>query len=318
MPPDELTGASNAAFGMALGLYLAASVGYFHHLVFRRRAVLRVARAGAYAGVALHGGSIVARGIDAGRAPWGNLFEYVTVVGFLIVLGYLVIERLWRTESLGGFVLGTAAAALGGAILAYVPPGPLVPALNSYWLLIHVVMATIASAMFTLGFVFTVLYLVQDRKERRMAASRAPVATREHALVAAGVGERPEDYVLAEASDEPTESNHPSTRSRLPAAGTLDRLAYRTIVFAFPIWTLAVILGAIWAEEAWGRYWGWDPKEVWAFVTWVLFAGYLHARATVGWRGRRAAVLAILGFAALVFNLTVVNTAIAGLHSYAQ
>jgi cytochrome c-type biogenesis protein CcsB len=98
----------------------------------------------------------------------------------------------------------------------------------------------------------------------------------------------------------------------------LDRIAYRTIVFAFPIWTLAVIFGAIWAEEAWGRYWGWDPKEVWSFVTWVVFAGYLHARATVGWRGRRAAVLALIGFAALVFNLVVVNTVIAGLHSYAQ
>ena len=316
MPPDELTRVSNIAFGIVLALYLVAAVTYFHHLVFRRRAVLKVARGAAYAGVALHGASIVARGIDAGRAPWGNLFEYVTVVGFLIVLAYLVIERVWRTEALGGFVLGTAVAALGGSILAYVPPGPLVPALNSYWLLIHVAMATIASAMFTLGFVFTILYLIQDRRERRLAASRTPAPARTPALVAAGVGERPEDYVLAEEPAEP-DAGHPSTRSRLPAASTLDRLAYRTIVFAFPIWTLAVVLGAIWAEEAWGRYWGWDPKEVWAFVTWVMFAGYLHARATVGWRGRRAAVLAILGFASLVFNLTVVNTAIAGLHSYA-
>jgi cytochrome c-type biogenesis protein CcsB len=317
MPSQDLTSASNAAFGIALGLYLLASVGYFHYLAFRRPRVLRLARMAAYTGAAVHGASIVTRGIAAGRAPWGNLFEYVTVAGFVIVVAYLVIERKWRTEAVGGFALGAAVAALGAATLVYVPPGPLVPALNSYWLLIHVVMAVIASALFTLGFVFTVLYLVQDRRERREAGRRTPALAREPALVAAGSPDRPEDYVSSEEPEDPQGAIHPSTRSRLPAAATLDRLAYRTIVFAFPIWTLAVILGAIWAEEAWGRYWGWDPKEVWAFITWVVFAGYLHARATVGWRGRRAAILAIVGFAALVFNLSVVNTAIAGLHSYA-
>jgi len=315
--PEGLTGASNVAFGVALVMYLAASVGYFHHLAFRRRGVLVVARGTAYAGAVVHAVSLIARGAAAERVPWGNLFEYVTVVGFLIVAAYLVVERLWHAEAVGGFALGAAVAALGGATIAYVPPGPLVPALNSYWLWIHVVMATLASALFTLGFVFSVLYLVQERREERLAARRASVPAREPALVAAGAADRPEDYVSAEEPEESGAPVHPSSRSRLPAAATLDRYAYRTIVFAFPIWTLAVILGAIWAEEAWGRYWGWDAKEVWSFVTWVVFAGYLHARATVGWRGRRAAVLAVIGFAALVFNLTVVNTAIAGLHSYA-
>lgn len=317
MSPNGLTGASNFAFGVVLVLYLAASIGYFHHLAFRRRGVLNVARATAYAGAVVHAGSLVARGVAAGRVPWGNLFEYVTVVGFLIVVAYLVVERLWQAESVGGFALGATIAALGGATIAYVPPGPLVPALNSYWLWIHVVMATLASALFTLGFIFSVLYLVQERREGRLAARRASVPAREPAMVAAGGADRPEDYVPAEEPEEPGAPVHPSSRSRLPAAAILDRYAYRTIVFAFPIWTLAVILGAIWAEEAWGRYWGWDAKEVWSFVTWVVFAGYLHARATVGWRGRRAAMLAVIGFVALVFNLTVVNTAIAGLHSYA-
>lgn len=317
MSPGELTSASNTGFGVALGLYLLAAVGYFHFLSFRRRGVLRWGRSAAYVGAVVHAGSIVARAVAAERAPWGNLFEYITVVGFLVVVAYLVIERVWRTEAVGGFTLGAAAAALGGATLFYVPPGPLVPALNSYWLLIHVAMATIASALFTLGFVFTILYLVQARRERRVEA-RATVAVREPALVGATVGERPDDYASAEEPDAPGASVHPSRRSRLPEAATLDRLAYRTIVFAFPIWTLAVVLGAIWAEEAWGRYWGWDPKEVWAFITWVVFAGYLHARATVGWRGRRAAILAVIGFVSLVFNLIVVNTVIAGLHSYAQ
>jgi cytochrome c-type biogenesis protein CcsB len=316
--PDELTNLSNLAFGIALVLYLVGAVGYFHHMAFRRRRVLAVGRAAAYAGAVVHLGSIVTRGIAAERVPWGNLFEYVTVVGFLIVVAYLTIERLWRTEAVGGFVLGTAVAALGGATLLYVPPGPLVPALNSYWLRIHVVMAMLASALFTVGTVFTVLHLVQQRREDRRAARQLAAPAREPAMVAAGVGERPEDYVSAEEPDATPAVVHPSVRSHLPAAATLDRIAYRTIVFAFPIWTLAIVFGAIWAEQAWGRYWGWDPKEVWSFVTWVVFAGYLHARATVGWRGRRAAVLALIGFAALVFNLIVVNTVIAGLHSYAD
>jgi cytochrome c-type biogenesis protein CcsB len=308
---DALTRFSNLAFGVTLAAYLAAAVAYFHYLAFRRRRVLTTARILTLAGVAVHLSSVVARGLAAGRVPWGNMYEYVTVVGLLVVGGYLVIERRWRTEAGGGFVLGVTVAAMGAVTLVYVPPGPLVPALNSYWLRIHVVMAMLGSALFTLGVVFTGLYLWQDRRERREV--RAPVPR--PALVGAGAGGQAEDYVPAE---EPDPDGSPARRSRLPTAAVLDRIAYRTIVFGFPIWTLAVIFGAIWAEQAWGRYWGWDPKEVWSFVTWVVFAGYLHARATVGWRGRRAAVLALVGFAALVFNLIVVNTVIAGLHSYAQ
>jgi cytochrome c-type biogenesis protein CcsB len=308
---DALTPVSNLAFGVTLALYLAAAVGYFHVLAFRRRSVLTVARGLAYAGVAVHLTSVVTRGLAAGRVPWGNMYEYVTVVGLLLVVAFLFIERRWRVEAAGGFVLGGAVAAMGAATLIYVPPGPLVPALNSYWLRIHVVMAMLGSALFTLGFVFTLLYLWQERRERRAAPAIVPA--RQPALVTAGPGDAG-DHVPAE---EP-EAEVPTRRGRLPDSAVLDRIAYRTIVFAFPIWTLAIIFGAIWAEEAWGRYWGWDPKEVWSFVTWVAFAGYLHARATVGWRGRRAAVLAVVGFTALVFNLVVVNTVIAGLHSYAQ
>jgi cytochrome c-type biogenesis protein CcsB len=304
---------SNVAFGVALGLYLLATVGYFHHLAFRRRRVLVGARLLAFGGLAVHAGTVLARGLAAGRVPWGNMYEYASMVGLLTVAVYLlVVERVWRTEAAGGFALAVPVAAMAAATLIYVPPGPLVPALNSYWLKIHVVAASLGSALFTVGFVFTVLYLIQDRRERRSIAASTPA--REPAMAVVGVeAERPEDYASAEPEAEPPAP----PRSRLPSAAVLDRIAHRTIVFGFPIWTMAVIFGAIWAEEAWGRYWGWDPKEVWAFITWVAFAAYLHARATVGWRGRRAAVLAVVGFAALVFNLIVVNTAIAGLHSYA-
>jgi cytochrome c-type biogenesis protein CcsB len=308
----RLTTASNLTFGLALVLYLAAAVGSFHFLAFRRRGVLTAGRVVAFAGLAAHGVSVVTRGLAAGRVPWGNMYEYASVLGFLIVAAYLlVIERAWRTEEVRGFAIGAAVLAMAGATLFYVPPGPLVPALNSYWIRIHVVLAVLASSLFTLATVFTLLYLVQERRERRSASAAVPA--REPALVGAA-GERPEDYVSSDGEEPPAP---PGERSRLPAAAALDRMAYRTIVFAFPVWTMAVIAGAIWAEQAWGRYWGWDPKEVWSFVTWVVFAAYLHARATVGWRGRRAAALALVGFTALVFNLVVVNTVIAGLHSYA-
>ncbi|MGH2684820.1 MAG: c-type cytochrome biogenesis protein CcsB [Actinomycetota bacterium] len=312
MSAGGMTGFSNATFVLAIGLYVVAAMGYFHHLAYRGRRMLGIARALAYLGVTLHAASVVSRGIAAGRVPWGNLYEYVAIVGLLIVATYLVMERQWRIEAVGGFVLGLAVAAMGAATLVYVPPGPLVPALNSYWLLIHVALGIVGSALFTLGTVFSVLYLVQNRRERRGTVV-VSVPTRQPALVGAA-GERPEDYVPAEA---PEGEPPPANRSRLPAAATLDRMAYRTIVFAFPIWTLMVIFGAIWAEQAWGRYWAWDPKEVWAFITWVMFAGYLHSRATVGWRGRRAAVLALIGFGALFFNLVMVNLVFPSLHGYA-
>lgn len=309
---SALTQLSNITFGVALVLYLVATVGYFHNLAFHRRGVLVTGRTVAFVGLGTHVVSVVTRGLAAGRVPWGNMYEYATVLGLLIVAAYLVvIERLWRIEAVGGFALGVAALAMAAATLIYVPPGPLVPALNSYWLRIHVVLAMLGSSLFILATVFTVLYLVKDRRERRQVRAVVPAA--EPVLVGARP-DRPEDYVPTE-SPEPEVA--PPARARLPAAAVLDRIAYRTIVFAFPIWTMAIIAGAIWAEEAWGRYWGWDPKEVWSFITWVVFAAYLHARATVGWRGRRAAVLALVGFTALVFNLIVVNTVIAGLHSYA-
>jgi cytochrome c-type biogenesis protein CcsB len=314
---------SNFAFGLALVLYIVAMAAYFHHLAFRRELVGRAATALAFAGLAAHTLSVVARGVAAGRVPWGNMYEYSSMVGLLAVAAYLlVVERVWKVRALGAFALGAAVLVMAGAILLYVPPGPLVPALNSYWIRIHVVAAMTGSALFMLGTVFTVLYLVKDARERRHAR-RALASERVPAMAGARGGGLPEDHVPSPdepAAGSPGTASRPDTASgrwRLPPAGSLDRLAYRTIAFGFFIWTFAVIAGAIWAEEAWGRYWGWDPKETWSFITWTIFAAYLHARATVGWRGRRAAVLALAGFAALAFNLYAVNLVIAGLHSYA-
>ena len=173
---------------------------------------------------------------------------------------------------------------LAGTVL-YTAAGPLQAPLRSYWLSIHVSAAIISSGVLTVGSSAAALYLVRTRYDARVGAGRSPGI--------AGVGRM------------------------LPAPDVLDRTAYRVLAFAFPIWTFAIIAGAIWAESAWGRYWGWDPKETWAFITWVIYAGYLHARSTAGWRGRRAAWIAVVGFATFLFNFFGVNIFVIGLHSYA-
>jgi cytochrome c-type biogenesis protein CcsB len=252
----------------------------------RRRNVGGIAVALTWLAFLLHLGAVVARGVAAGRAPWGNMYEFSTS-GALVVTGvYLAVLRRRDVRYLGTFVVGPVLLTLGLAIaVLYTPDAQLVPALQSYWLVIHVSVAFIASALFTLGFSTSVLQLVQHRREEARAQGRVLSGGR--------------------------------FMDALPAAGELERSAYRLHVVAFPLWTFTVIAGAIWAEHAWGRYWNWDPKEVWSFVIWVVYAGYLHARATRGWDGRRAAWFAIAGYGCVLFNFLVVNIFFVGFHSYA-
>ena len=227
---------------------------------------------------------VVTRGLAAGRAPWGNMYEFALVVSLAVTAAFLVFLRKEPIRALGVWITSIVLLTLGlGVTVLYTSAGALVPVLNSYWLVIHVAAAMTAGGVFTLGAVTTLLYLVKLRAERRQPAG-----------VSAG------RYV-----------------GQLPSAATLNRIGHTAHLFAFPIWTFAVIAGAIWAENSWGRYWGWDPKETWAFVTWVLYAAYLHAEATAGWRGKKAAWFALLGFVAFVFNFFGVNMWITGLHSYA-
>jgi cytochrome c-type biogenesis protein CcsB len=231
---------------------------------------------------------VISRGLSAGRLPWGNMYEF-SVMAATAVLGVwlFLLVRGRQLQYLGLFITFPVLVTLGIAVtLLYTESAPLVPALKSYWLGIHVTAAIISSGVFTVGAAITVLYLVVDHVDRRVSAGREP--GRLSALA-----------------------------QRLPDASSLDRNAYRTFAFAFPLWTFAVIAGAIWAENAWGRYWGWDPKETWAFITWVFFAAYLHARATAGWKGRKASYIAMLGYAAFLFNYFAVNIWFFGLHSYA-
>jgi cytochrome c-type biogenesis protein CcsB len=236
----------------------------------------------------LHLAAVVARGLSAGRAPWGNMFEFSTT-GALAVTGVFLLllargDARYPVRYLGLFVVGPVLLTLGLAVtVLYTDSEQLVPALRSVWLVIHVTAAIIASGILTLGFAQTICYLVQDRLERQAAVR----------------------------------GDGPGFMARLPSADALDRAAYRMHAFAFPVWTFAVIAGAIWAENAWGRYWGWDPKETWAFITWLVYACYLHARATAGWRGRKAAYIALVGYGTFLFNYLVVNIFLVGFHSYA-
>jgi cytochrome c-type biogenesis protein CcsB len=247
---------------------------------------VRVAMALSVAGVLAHTGAVVTRGLAVHRAPWGNMYEFVTALTCVAALFFLFVMIRYRAWTLGVFVLGAVVITLGlTETLIYTAAGQLVPALQSYWLSIHVTAMTLSTGIFFVAAVLGGVYLVVDRYTRRVAAGRA----------------RPGNALVR----------------RLPTMEQLDRLTYRTIVFGFPVWTFGVIAGAIWADQAWGRYWGWDPVETWAFITWVLYAAFLHARATAGWRGRRAHYIQLLGFTSLMFNILVVQVFIAGLHSYA-
>ena len=237
-------------------------------------------------GVAVHIAGVVTRGVAAHRAPWGDMYEFVTALSCVTVMFFVALMFRYRVWRLGLFVTGAVVVVLGLAeTVIYTPVGPLVPALNSYWLGIHVAAMTVATGVFFVAAVMGVVYIFAERWARQVAAGRARA---DHSIM-----------------------------RRLPGPEALDRLAYRTVVFGFPVWTFGIIAGGIWADQAWGRYWGWDPVETWAFITWVVYACFLHARATAGWRGKRAAYIQIVGFGCLIFNVLVVQTFVTGLHSYA-
>jgi cytochrome c-type biogenesis protein CcsB len=312
----ELARWSRDLFSVALFAYIGAMVVSFAYLAFRRHPLATASTVLGIVGLAANVGSISSRAAAAGRTPWGNMYEYSALVAAITVGAYLfAVEHRAKIRTVGGFVYAFVVLTLAMAVsFFYVGPSELQPALNSYWRQIHVTSMITATSLLGIGCVFTILYLVADRAERRRVGKLA--AQDPPPILGGSVdADAPPDF--APGADEPVEGSAVARRGLLPSSSTLDRLAYRFIAFGFPIWTFGTICGAIWAQQAWGRYWGWDPKETWSFITWTIFAGYLHARATAGWRGRKAAVVALIGLVSLLITYYAVNLWIAGLHSYA-
>lgn len=227
----------------------------------------------------VHVTAVVLRGLAAERWPWGNMYEFVTTS-----LAFAVLFHLFASFKLGARWLGLgvtllAAVGLGLAVTVfYVDVAPLVPALHSVWFIIHIVTAAISGAGFNVGAIAAILYLI-----RRHAEDKGEVT----------------GYM-----------------ARIPSSKKLDLFSYKLHAFSFPLWTFTIAAGAIWAQFAWGRFWNWDPKETWSFVTWVVYAAYLHARATAGWKGKPAAIIAIVGVVTFWFNFVGVNLLMDGFHSY--
>lgn len=237
-----------------------------------------------YVGIGLLFVCIVLRGLATARVPWGNMYEFINLTCFSGLVAAAIVLRRPQFRALWVFVLVPVLIllAVSGKWL-YTNAAPVMPALQSYWLPIHVSVVSLGSGIFLVAGVASILFLLK----------LSPVA------------EPGREGTLARIVQ------------RLPDAQTLDRIAYRTTIFAFPVFGFGVIFGAIWAEEAWGRYWGWDPKETVSFIAWVVYAAYLHARSTAGWRDKKAAWINVVGFVAMVFNLFFINLVTVGLHSYA-
>ena len=295
LPDDAATFATvrehayaGAELSAASGAPAPAASVHFDDLELRVEKWGRIGVSLTILGCALHAAGLVCRGLgsDPIRVPWGNMYEFTLAGTFGVSLMYLVLMKRYHLRWMGIVVTGFLVAVLMlDQTVLYQHAGPLVPALHSYWLAIHVLAAVIASGAFSVGALALVLFLVKDRAVRRGTM-------------------RSRGYL-----------------SRLPDAQSLERVAYRLNAFAFPIWTFAALVaGPIWAEYAWGSYWNWDPKEVWAFITWVIYAAYLHARATAGWRGKAASVIALIGFATLLFNFVGINYffGAGSLHSYSH
>ena len=260
--------------------YLAGALLYLHFVFTLNERSARLGRMLLLIGVLLHGSGFVARYFAAGYTPITSLFESLSFSAFAIVCVFLGFELRYNLRVLGAFV---APLAFLFAMFASLLPGEvrtLAPALNSYWLPVHVMLLFFGNAVFAVAFGAGIMYLLMERELKRKKLG--------------------------------------ALFKRLPSLNVLDAINYRCLTIGFPLLTLGIITGSIWAEYAWGSYWSWDPKEVWSLVTWLLYAALLHGRMTVGWRGRKAAILAIVGFCAVLFTFLGVNLLLPGLHTYSN
>ncbi len=266
--------------------YLFATFFYVAYLAFRTKGVGAVATSIAVVGVVVHTVGKALRWVESyrlgiGHAPLSNMYESMSFFALCVMAGYLLVEWKYKQKTLGAIVAPIAFIILAANALFFPDDiRPLVPALQSDWLLYHVITSFVSYGAFAVSFGVSLLYLIKMRAENR------------------GVKEG-------------------SLLSLFPDLKMLDEVNYKSIAVGFPLLSLGIITGAAWANYAWGTYWSWDPKETWSLITWFIYAAYLHARLTRGWQGKRAAILSIIGFGAVVFTYVGVNYLLSGLHSYA-
>ncbi|NPA41007.1 MAG: c-type cytochrome biogenesis protein CcsB [Aquificae bacterium] len=265
----------------AMLAYGLASLVYLSYLLIRERILGNVATGVLFLALTLNLTGMVRRSIESYQMgvfhpPWSNLFEALTFWSFIAGAVYLVIERRYGFKLIGAFVVPLLFFTSAFAIFkASHEITPLMPALRSYWLYLHVVTAFTGYAGFTVAFGGAVAYLIKEHfKDKKFAKI-------------------------------------------LPSKEVLDEITYKSIAIVFPIWTASIILGAAWANEAWGGYWSWDPKEVWSLIVWLFFGAYLHARQLMGWRGKRVAWMVVFGFITVLICFFAINLYFPGLHSYA-
>ena len=274
------------SFYIMMGAYLASTVLYWLWMAVKKDLISNLAALAAIIGLTANTAAIVLRWIILQRPPLTNGYEFILVFCWGIVISYILVRFRYRIEALGSFVMPVPFLLLGFIVLKMGPAeraaGFLQPALKSQWLTIHVLSAMLAYGAFAVALGLGIMYLLKARSTESMAKGGK------------------ETWIC-----------------RFPQESALDELAYKLVGFGFPMLTLCIVTGAIWANYAWGSYWSWDPKETWSLITWFIYAAYLHARLMYGWKGKRAAWMAILGFAAVLFTFFGVNYLIAGLHSYA-
>jgi cytochrome c-type biogenesis protein CcsB len=267
-------------FQAALALYGLGAVGYLVYLATQREAAARLGRLATGLGLLVQTGFFLARWAASGYFPITNLFESLNFFAWAVVVSFVVLQVRLPAPVLGAIVVPIAFLLSAFSLTLDATVAPLLPALQSRWLYVHTTLAFLGDAFFVVAFAGGVLYLVQ---ERQLKSKRTG-----------------------------------GFYHRLPSLDLLDRVNYRSLTIGFPLLTLGIITGAVWAENAWGSYWQWDPKETWSLITWFIYAALVHARLTVGWRGRKAAWLSIAGFVAVLFTFLGVNLLLGGLHSYAS
>ena len=268
-------------FYTAIACYAGATILYLSYLLTRNSLVGDLATGITIVGLLANTATLVLRTYIVGHAPFSNMYEYSTSFAWGIILIYLFAEFKYKFKVMGAFVVPIGLLLIASTDMLGISKEtrPLMPALQSNWLTAHVIVAIFAYGAYAFSFGLAIMYFIKDS----LVKSRSRGILNEH----------------------------------LPSVELLDELSYRFIVFAFPLMSLVIITGAIWAEFAWGRYWSWDPKETWSLITWLVYSAYLHARLTYGWKGHKAAILALIGFITVLFTYFGVNMVLPGLHSYA-